>query len=112
MSAHADPATSAKLGQGLVAAWCIDADGNPWPWVLTRETQFDHGCTCRDCAPHEQPGPMPARWVDRVATVTTRCGQPCADGHRCRTPVAIPGGTCHWHTTQRPAPSSTHQREP
>lgn len=58
---------------------------------------FDAGCAD---APHEQLGPLPARWRDRVALAPFYCGRQTLRGTRCRIPVTQPGGTCGWHRPQ------------
>lgn len=103
--ALADEVTA--LDNGYAMAWCIDADGTPWPWIIAplcadhQDDHVRHGCTCRNCAPHEQPGPLPASVRARLER--ERCGAPRADGHPCRTAVGSPGGRCAWHRQEATA---------
>lgn len=54
-------------------------------------------------APHEQDGPLPDRWRDRVHLAPFYCGRRTLRGTRCRIPVAQPGQACGWH---RPQPAT------
>ncbi len=74
-------------------AWCVSADGGRWPWLI--DPTADDGDTAGIGAPHEQLGPLPARWQARLDQ--TRCGRPRHDGQPCRTPTGRPGDPCHWH---------------
>lgn len=65
-----------------------------------RTTRFDPNC--RD-APHEQLGPLPARWRDRVQLAPIRCGRRTLRGSRCRIPVTQPGQACGHHRAQSAA---------
>ncbi|BBY92293.1 hypothetical protein MGALJ_19620 [Mycobacterium gallinarum] len=47
---------------------------------------------------HEQLGPLPLEWFNRVRTVMHRCGRRTKDGYTCRYLVQIPGEPCYWHT--------------
>lgn len=100
----------------IVASWpltdgpvlAMTLPGSGWDlWALDLDR-----CDCDRCveswhtgdaspasAPHEQLGPLPARWTDRLARLAgPRCGQPRRDGRPCRRHVARPGHPCHQHT--------------
>ncbi len=114
MSAHTDPATSAHLGHGLVVAWCIDADGNPWPWVLTRGHHPDHGCNCTACAPTNNPDrcppsgstaspPSPAPAAADPAPTDTPAGHPWPS-------LAPPAAGTPPNAPPRRQPARSHER--
>jgi hypothetical protein len=89
---------------GIGASVCIGEDGGT-DLVLIDQSRLD--CTEHNTydpttpqAPHEQPGPLPPRWRDRVKLAPLRCGRRTKSGGRCRAYVARPGDACGWHREQ------------
>jgi hypothetical protein len=90
-----DAARGIYLGDGYAAAWCVDADGQSWPWFFTEDVpESDVGCGCPHCAPHEGAGRLPKRFRRAIGCV---CGQPRRDGEPCRNLVPHPGDVCDAH---------------
>ena len=87
---------------GIVAAVCVNDDGHS-DLVLIVEVLIGNESATFDpttpCAPHEQPGPLPAEYVDLITRPqrTARCGRRTKSGALCRTPVGREGDTCFWH---------------
>jgi hypothetical protein len=83
---------------------CIDATGREhfaiveWRSIGDETVRYDS--TCSSVA-HEQLGPLPSRWRDRVQLAPLRCGRPTQAGRPCRIPVAAPGQRCSWHRAER-----------
>lgn len=64
---------------------------------------YDVLCTS---APHEQDGPLPDEWRQRVhGPMAFRCGRRRSDGKPCRTQVRHHGDPCAWHRDQPEQPS-------
>ncbi len=62
--AGADPVDGVQLVGSLWAGWVLYPDG-AWPWLLDAAGANGPGtcgCACPRCAPHEQPGPLPAAY--------------------------------------------------
>jgi hypothetical protein len=107
VTAHIDDARTACLcDQGLPgwhAATCVAEDGchdlvlANAEWVGDGRYTYD---PTTPQAPHEQPGPLPPRWRDRVQLAPLRCGRRTKSGTSCRTYVARPGDACGWHREQ------------
>ena len=93
-------------GIDLRLAWCVNADGSRWPWLVAPDRSDDLGC---HCAAHEELGPLPdavARRLQDVLARPPRCGSTRRDGGRCRALVPAHGRRCRHHDT-----ASTRTRE-
>ena len=90
-----------------VATVAVAADGTEH-LVLASRADLGHGSvqydpTCSDVAPHEQTGPLSARWLARVIVAPLRCGHRTkTTGRPCRRPVPHPGAACRWHRGEAP----------
>jgi hypothetical protein len=88
---------------GWQAATCIAEDGRQdlvlvnTEWLGDRRYGYDHATYD---APHEQPGPLPPRWRDRVHLAPLRCGRRTKSGTSCRAYVGQPGEACGWHRSE------------
>jgi hypothetical protein len=89
---------------GYAAVVAIDSDGGT-DLVLIDQSAL--GCESHNSynpttpqAPHEQAGPLPPRWRDRVQLAPLRCGRRTKSGTSCRAYVARPGHACGWHREQ------------
>jgi hypothetical protein len=83
-----------------VAAAAINPDGSVTYVLAAVELLGDPSATYdAHCAnvTHEQTGPLPPRWRDRVELAPARCGRRTKAGTRCRTHVGRPGDACGWH---------------
>jgi hypothetical protein len=88
------------LGNGCLLALAVDPDGSWRPWIMRPGNHCDCGCWRPCCAPHEQPGRLPALYRERLAM---RCGRPTAKGTPCRVWVASPGQACPQHDDAPPS---------
>jgi hypothetical protein len=88
------------------ASVCIAPDGHV-DLVLIDTKLLGDDCSTYDPttaeAPHEQTGPLPGCWRDRVQLAPLRCGHRTQRGTPCRNFVTCPGQPCGWHrpTNQR-----------
>jgi len=94
-----DPQQVACLGGGSHAVVAIGPGGERCLWLMGPELDDEtHGCACPDHAPHEQDGPLPPAYRQRLNALLLRCGAPTlSTGLPCRTPVARPGQRCGHH---------------
>lgn len=103
-----DWARSARLGDvgaaGYAAAVCVTTSGEDVLWLVSKVDWFsDHPRHGDASQPHEQLGPLPRRWRERVAWAAPfRCGRPTKSGRPCRLPVDQAGGACSFHRAARP----------
>ena len=83
-----------------VAATVVNGDGVPVYLMAAvksvGDTKVTFDANCPD-AVHEQLGPLPPRWSDRVQLAPLRCGRTTRTGTRCRAYVGRPGDACGWH---------------
>lgn len=85
---------------GWRATVCVADDGRHDLVLVNTEFLGDPRATYDPIttqAPHEQPGPLPSRWRDRVQLAPLRCGRPTKSGRPCRAPIPQPGDTCGHH---------------
>lgn len=86
-----------------LAATTVDTDGQVNLVLAERNSigdetvRYDANCPA---VAHEQPGPLPPRWRDRVALVPLRCGRPTKSGAPCRAYVTRPGAACGRHRAE------------
>lgn len=73
----------------------VQHPGAPWMWLLS-PTDGEVGCACRECAPHEQLGPLPAKYAEQVGAAP-RCGRATRSGSPCRRTVRKYGAACAQH---------------
>ena len=94
-----DPQQVACLGNGSHAVVAITPDGDTRFWIMGPDLDDQtSGCASPDHAPHEQAGPLPPVYRQRLNAVLLRCGAPTlSTGLPCRTPVARPGQRCGHH---------------
>ena len=93
-----DHADALRLDGGYLLAWCVGPDGSRQPWVISPAGDAaEHGCSCSECCPHEQFGPMPTSILRRAHSYPFRCGRPRSDGKPCRMIVRRAGDACDWH---------------
>jgi hypothetical protein len=87
-------------GCHYVAVVAVDVDGHEH-LVLAERASIGHPDVTYDPttsqAEHEQDGPLPARWRDRITLAPLRCSRRTARGGRCRTIVHQPGMSCWRH---------------
>lgn len=92
-----DPATMVELDDGWYLAWCVEASGLAWPWLVSPHRDQPMGCQQPCCAPHEHlPWPADPRLYRPHSPRQPRCGQPTAAGRPCRRRVTA-GGPCWQH---------------
>ncbi|MCF7548523.1 hypothetical protein [Pseudonocardia sp. WMMC193] len=94
-------AAELDLGNGFVASIEVHpTTGSWWPWLVLvsggHTCRLEHGCYCRDCAPHEQRGRLPRNILDRFRRCTA---QATSTGERCRNRVHPSRDRCVWHAT-------------
>ena len=104
-----DPEHIAHLPTGGHAVVAIGPDGETRLWLMSPNLDdHTHGCSCPDHAPHEQDGPLPPVYRQRLNHTLLRCGAPTlATGRPCRCPVARVGDRCTHH--RHPVPSQEDQ---
>jgi hypothetical protein len=88
------------LGNSDRVADCVDTEGDHSYWYLRPLTRAEehhavHG-SARN-APHEDVGPLPQVYLERLVAVPLRCGRTRRDGHRCRIAVVNAGIACYRH---------------
>jgi hypothetical protein len=88
------------LGNGQRLAACIAADGTISFWFVyplnaIEKARAVHG-QAADAA-HEQLGPLPGIYQQRLSSTAPRCGRPRRDGRPCRIEVGSIGSGCHLH---------------
>jgi hypothetical protein len=85
---------------GYLAATVVTEDGQQMFALANASAVNDPAAlidfACREVA-HEQLGPLPIRWMHRVALAPARCGRATKAGRPCRTLVSEPGGPCPRH---------------
>ena len=97
-----------RLNNSYWAVEAIGPDGARSVWLVLSGPEADglpQGCGCRRCAEHEQEGPLPDQWANRIKDVLDKprwspipvCGRPTATGKPCRNGVRQAGDACHWH---------------
>lgn len=80
-----------------VATVCVATDGSTLP-VLAHIPDLNGLAPLNtDWPAHELAGPLPGRWVDRIALAPNRCGRQTKAGRRCRALVGRPNATCARH---------------
>lgn len=83
-----------------LAAVAVGTDGRETLVLASRDAIGDENArydsTCADVE-HEQPGPLPPRWRDRVTLAPLRCGRRTKSGKTCRSYVSQPGAACGRH---------------
>jgi hypothetical protein len=85
---------------GYVAATVVNAAGATTYLLVAVEhlgddsATYDAMCTA---AAHEQTGPLPPRWRDRIELAPLRCGRRTKVGTACRAYVGRPGAACGHH---------------
>ena len=88
---------------GWHAVTCIAEDGRQdlilanAEWIGNADHTYD---PTTPQEPHEQGGPLPRWWRDRVQLAPLRCGRRTRTGKTCRAYVARPGEACGWHRTR------------
>lgn len=89
------------LGDGTLLAACIDADADVTFWIVKPLNDIEqhaaiHGRSSD--ARHDQLGPLPAAYRDRLRQVArSRCGRTCRGGRSCRNIVVHAGEPCSRH---------------
>jgi hypothetical protein len=85
---------------GYIAATVVSTAGVATYLLAAVEFLGDPSATydanCAEAA-HEQTGPLPPRWRDRIQLAPARCGRRTKTGGRCRAYVGRPGDACGWH---------------
>ncbi|OBB33057.1 hypothetical protein A5792_11550 [Mycolicibacterium peregrinum] len=71
-------------------------DGIEVPVLLRPDATMIRDMLC-SVATHEQQGPLPVEWQQRVLDAAWRCGRTTKTGTRCRTQVGHQGDACRWH---------------
>ncbi|QQW36879.1 hypothetical protein [Mycobacterium marinum] len=99
--------TACLCGDGLPGFWaavCVTATGDDVLWLVSLdELDAEHPRCGNGDQPHEQVGPLPERWRERVAwSAAFRCGRPTKSGRPCRLPVDQAGGSCSFHRAASP----------
>lgn len=99
---HSVPLCDAGLHGYLLAVLVSQADSRTLLALVQVDATGKVAGLCRDAecelVTHEQPGPLPDEWAERVKRVVrSRCGHPTKSGSPCRQSVARPGGACAWH---------------
>ncbi len=97
-----DPEASVRLEPGLFLAWCVGPEGEPAAWLLEDHAAAGTGSASATAAPHEQEGPLPDEFRDRVEQTVPETAPRCRaprrdDGQPCRARVRRHGDRCHWH---------------
>lgn len=89
-------------GHSLAVA--VTDDGRDTLWMIDdAELHAEHPRHGGNSQPHEQVGPLPERWRERVAwSAAFRCGLPTKSGRPCKLPVARPGDRCLFHRAASP----------
>lgn len=89
---------------GHSVAVAVTDDGRDTLWIVDdAELHAEHPRCGNGEQPHEQIGPLPERWRERVAwSAAFRCGQPTKSGRPCRLPVDQAGGSCSFHRAASP----------
>jgi hypothetical protein len=85
---------------GWAAIMCIGPDGDRHALLVDQATLGSSYNPDVPHATHEQPGPLPPRWRDRVQLAPLRCGRRTKSGTSCRAYVGHPGEACGWHRTE------------
>ncbi len=92
-------------GDDYAAVLALSSGGCFLPILLSRSayrstdggSYFDPWCAD---APHEQYGPLPLKWQQRMDDAfTPRCGRPTKSGRACRSLVPEKGCACAHHRT-------------
>lgn len=103
---YIDPETEVDLSDaglpGFTAAETVDSLGDRQLWIVDLDQlahcdDVDHG---EEHPSHDELGPLPVEWRERIRTAPIMCGRPCSDGHPCRISVSRPGHACGWHRKQ------------
>ncbi len=87
---------------GYAACVLIAEDGRE-DFVLVHQELIGYGGynPATPDAPHEQPGPLPFEYAQRIAALDRRrgyrCGRRTRSGTVCRMRVTRPGDACEWH---------------
>lgn len=89
---------------GHSVAVAVTDDGRDTLWIVDdAELHAEHPRCGNGAQPHEQIGPLPERWRERVAwSAAFRCGRPTKSGRPCRLPVDQAGGSCSFHRAASP----------
>lgn len=89
-------------GHSLAVA--VTDDGRDTLWMVDdAELRAEHPRCGDGRQPHEQVGPLPERWRERVAwSAAFRCGRPTKSGRPCKLRVARPGDRCLFHRAASP----------
>lgn len=88
------PLARIELDHGLELAECVDSSGARSLWVLSPDLDADQGDAGPLTAPHEQDGPLPREWRQRIGLV---CGAVARTGKPCKTLVKSYGERCTHH---------------
>lgn len=89
---------------GHSVAVAVASDGSDTLWIIDEaELHAEHPRHGDARHPHEQLGPLPQRWRERVAWAAPfRCGRPTKSGRPCRLPVDQAGVACSFHRAAGP----------
>ncbi|BCO35260.1 hypothetical protein BMW24_004510 [Mycobacterium heckeshornense] len=91
---------------GLPGYWlatCVKPDGDTVLWLVDRDELGGDNRCCGygDDVAHEQLGPLPFEYAQRIAALDRRrgyrCGRRTRSGTVCRMRVTRPGDACEWH---------------
>ena len=96
-------------GHSLAVA--VTDDGRDVLWLIDdAELHAEHPRHGDSRQSHEQVGPLPARWRERVAwSAAFRCGRPTKSGRPCRLPVGQAGRSCSFHRAANPDADAERQ---
>lgn len=107
VSVAVDPARCAPLWDVGAPEWTAgvvviaddtyaEHDGLTVPVLLHRDADKVRDLLC-NLVEHEQLGPLPVGWRQRVRDARWRCGRTTKAGGRCRAEVGKQGDACRWH---------------
>jgi hypothetical protein len=89
---------------GFSVPVAVTSDGRDTLWIVDEaELQAKGSRRGNGDRPHEQLGPLPEHWRERVAwSALIRCGRSTKKKRPCRIPVAQAGDACEFHRAARP----------